>query len=141
MGSFFNDDDDFFGGSMMSSMSNMMQQMQSMGPSSNGSYYSSTTTTTSSNGVTQTTHHMEDSRSGTKKSKIHRQIGDKAHTIEKTYNQDGTETETKHLSNIMEGDEEQDFENQWKNVQSRNHLGLEQPRRRKPSHKSIHYGK
>lgn len=114
--------DDFFGmGSrhrqMMDSMMRMGDMMSTMadnfGGADNGFVsYSSSSSMTSRNGVTETSHRVRDSRTGTEKVSIKRQIGDRAHLVERTRDRHGREQTFKHLENIVP-EEETEFDMQW----------------------------
>lgn len=55
---------------------------------------------------------MKDSRDGTEKVSVKRQLGNKSHEIKKIKNRDGIEQTVKTLNNIEEGEEEE-FNRQW----------------------------
>ncbi|KAL9653073.1 hypothetical protein ABK040_006292 [Willaertia magna] len=135
MNNFF-DDDPFFSGSFFSNAnsifnrhSEMMKRMHNdfesmferssvggdMLNNNNGRsvYYCSTTTTTSSNGVTETKRKVQDSRTGTERVTVKRQIGDKSCIIDKTKDREGREQNIKRLENVKE-EEESLFEEEWK---------------------------
>lgn len=114
--------DGFFGmGSrhrqMMDRMRHMGDMMSTMADNFSGGdngfvSYSSSTTMTSRDGVTETSHRVSDSRTGTEKVSIKRQIGDRAHLVEKTRDRHGREQTFKHLENILP-EEETEFDMQW----------------------------
>jgi hypothetical protein len=101
-----------FGSSYSNSSSSITR---SGGPG--GVYYSSTTTVSSANGVTETTHAVQDSRTGTEKVAVKRSIGDKSSTVEKVRDREGREQTTKRLENVME-DEERTFDQDWNHKSS-----------------------
>ncbi len=119
--SFF-DDDPFFSSPLESMMAGASISSSSVrtrsGSGGNGVYYSSTTTMTSANGVTETTHAVEDSRTGTQKVAVKRSLGDKSTTVEKVRDREGREQTTKKLENVTEQEEDQ-FDAEWQDKSSR----------------------
>jgi hypothetical protein len=125
-------EEDFFGGSMLGGFGNVSRRMGRMmeefergfendfGSShsrgNNGrAFYSSTTTMSSANGVTETTHAVADSRSGTQKVEVKRSLGDKTHVVTKVRDREGREQTVKRLQNITDDDEET-FDREWNNA-------------------------